>query len=169
MRPVAQSILLASALALTYTFSADGKPRLQTGPDAEITHDGLHRVDRSTMDGAWVKPDLDLRPYNKLMLKGAEIQYRAVDSKGRYYRPGLDDDTEFALSDESKEMRIEVVREAFLEELGADQAIRVRRAQRLDQMLMHRVRQAVGRSDLRGHVDADAFRIALLDERRQRR
>jgi hypothetical protein len=109
---------LASALALTYTFSADGKPRLQTGPDAEITHDGLHRVDRSTMDGAWVKPDLDLRPYNKLMLRGAEIQYRAVDAKGRYYRPGLDDDTEFALSDESKQMLIEVVREAFQEELA---------------------------------------------------
>src|SRR5262245_65431544 len=117
MRQVAQPVLLAAALALGCTLSADAKPRLQTGPDAEITHDGLHRVDRSQMDGAWVKPDLDLRPYNKLMLKGAEVQYRAVDAQGKYYRPGLDDDTEFALDDEAKQMLVDIVREQFKEEL----------------------------------------------------
>jgi uncharacterized protein DUF3313 len=118
MRPLAQSILLPAALALICTFNADGKPRLQTGPDAEITHDGLHRVDRSAMDAAWVKPDLDLRPYTKLMLKGAEVQYRAVDSKGNYYRAGADDDTTFAISEEGKQMLVDIVGEQFREELA---------------------------------------------------
>jgi len=111
------SILVASALSLTAA-GAGAAPRVQTGPDAEVTHDGLTRVDRSTMDMAWVKADLDLRPYNKLMLAGAEIQYRLVDDDGRHYRPGRDDRTEFPISDEGKAMLREVVAEQFREELA---------------------------------------------------
>ena len=33
---------------------------VQTGPDAEISVDGLHRVDNSGLDLAYVKPDLNL-------------------------------------------------------------------------------------------------------------
>ena len=118
MRQAVPVLFLVTSFALVYSFGVDGKPRVQTGPDAEITADGLHRVDKSTMDAAWVKPDLDLRPYKKLMLKGAEIQYRQVDNDGKRYRPGADDDTEFAISDENKAKLVETVTEAFREQLG---------------------------------------------------
>jgi hypothetical protein len=111
-------MVIATSLALVYTFGVDGKPRVQTGPNAEVTADGLTRVDKSVMDMAWVKADLDLRPYKKLMLKGAEIQYRRVDNEGKRYRPGGDDDTEFPISEEGKAMLTQIVQEQFREELG---------------------------------------------------
>lgn len=114
-----RSILVASALSAgCYAAGAGAAPRVQTGPDAEVTADGLTRVDRSTMDMAWVKADLDLRPYDKLMLAGAEIQYRLVDDNGRHYRPGRDDQTEFPISDEGKAMLKEIFAEQFREELA---------------------------------------------------
>jgi hypothetical protein len=45
MRQAVPALSLVSSLALVYSFGVDGKPRVQTGPDAEITADGLHRVD----------------------------------------------------------------------------------------------------------------------------
>ena len=107
MRQLTQAILAAGVLTLLYTFAVDGKPRVETGPDAEVTHDGLHRVERSTMDTAWVKPDLDLRPYRKLILKGAEMTFRAVDADGKVYRPGLDDQTDYAIDEDARQMLAE--------------------------------------------------------------
>src|ERR687896_415069 len=48
--------------------------------------------------------------------------------------------------------------------LGADQPAREGFAQRLHEMPVHRVGQAVGGADLVRHVHADALRIAFLDE-----
>jgi uncharacterized protein DUF3313 len=118
MRQITQALLVAGGLTLLYTFAVHGKPRVETGPDAEVTHDGLYRVDRSTMDSAWVKPDLDLRPYQKIMLKGVEMSFRAVDADGEFYRPGLDDQTEFAIDADARQMLAEVFAEAFREQLA---------------------------------------------------
>jgi hypothetical protein len=101
-----------------FALGAGAAPRVQTGPDAEVTADGLTRVDRSVMDMVWVKADLDLSKYDKLMLAGAEIQYRLVDDKGGHYRPGRDDDTEFPISEEGRAMLKEVVAEEFREALA---------------------------------------------------
>jgi hypothetical protein len=61
-------------------------PSIQEGPDAEITYDGLHRVNNSQLGAVWIKPSIDLSKYNKLLLEGAGIQYRAVDPQNRYKR-----------------------------------------------------------------------------------
>lgn len=114
-KKLSAAMLLLAAVSLAGTLSA--APRLATGDDAEITHDGLHRVERTVMDAAWVKPDLDLRPYTKLMLASAGFSYRPVDNEGERYRPGQTDDTEFHISEENR-ARIELeMREAFLREL----------------------------------------------------
>ena len=118
MRQAVPALFLVTSFALVCSFGVDGKPRVQTGPDAEVTADGLYRVDKATMAAAWVKPDLDLRPYKKLMLKGAEIQYRQVDNEGKRYRPGANDTTEFPISEESKAKLVETFSEAFRTELG---------------------------------------------------
>ncbi len=81
------AIGIALALGLTIhsatTLSAPRAPRIETGPDAEVSFDGLHRVQRSIMDEAWAVPDLDLTGYSKLMLGTAGISYREVDDPGR--------------------------------------------------------------------------------------
>lgn len=111
LRGAAMVLLL---LCVAGTLSA--RPRLATGDDAEVTFDGLHRVERTVMDAAWVKPDLDLRPYDSLMLVGAGFAYRAVDNQGRRYNP-RSNETEFYISEENR-ARLELeMREAFLEEM----------------------------------------------------
>jgi hypothetical protein len=104
------------AIGTAVTVAAPKSPRVQTGPDAEVTYDGLHRVDRSVLDMAWVKPDLDLTGYRKLMVVSGGIAYREVD--GPVNRRTS---TEFPVSDEAKERFQQVVREEFLEELEQQQ------------------------------------------------
>ena len=108
----------AGLLIAGYSAAINAAPRVQTGPNAEVTHDGLTRVDRAVMDAAWVKADLDLSGYNKLIPIGADMQFRAVDDDGKHYRPGRDDQTEFAISEEGKAMLKEIISEAFRESLA---------------------------------------------------
>ncbi len=58
-------------------------PTIQTGPDAELTFDGLHKVDNSQADLAWARPDFDISGYTKIWPVGAGIEYRQVKDKGR--------------------------------------------------------------------------------------
>jgi hypothetical protein len=117
MRAIANCLLLTAVATLGFTLAVDGKPRVETGPNAEVTHDGLHRVDRSTMDRAWVKPDLDLRPYTKIMLQTADMTFRQVDDQGKFYRPGIDDQTEFAIPEETRAKLKQTFTDAFREQL----------------------------------------------------
>jgi hypothetical protein len=120
IRPLSLGMLsaIAALVAAGFCAAASAKPRLETGPDAEVTFDGLYRVDKSVMDAAWVRPDLDLRGYKKLMLAGAGIQYKHVDSEGKQYWPGRSSDTEFPISEEGKERLQKEVSEAFADELS---------------------------------------------------
>ncbi len=88
-------------------------PTIQLGPEAEITYDGLHRVNNSKSQVVYVKPDIDLSRYNKLLLEGLGIQYRPVDPQNRYDRNA----EEFPLSESQKESIKIAVTDAMLEEL----------------------------------------------------
>lgn len=55
-----------------------GQPLLETGADAETTEDGLHRVATSLMDAAWVRPDLNLTPYDAVYIRHTGVSFRAV-------------------------------------------------------------------------------------------
>ena len=112
------SLKISMALTLcfsTYAVTAEAAPRaprIQTGPDAEISFDGLHRVDRSVMDMAWAKPTLDLTQYSKLLLVSGGFAYREVDEPSRYNRSA----TEFPISEENRSRFAETVREIWTEE-----------------------------------------------------
>ena len=118
MKMIRQSAIgIALALGLTIhgttTLSAPRAPRIETGPDAEVSFDGLHRVQRSVMDEAWAKPDLDLTGYSKLMLVRGGFAYREVDDPGRYDRSA----TEFPIEPENRARFEEAVGDVFQEEL----------------------------------------------------
>jgi len=106
---VSAACLAAFAMAIS---AAPRAPRIQTGPDAEVSFDGLHRVDRTVMDMAWAKPTLDLTGYSKLMLATGGFAYREVDEVSRYDRSA----TEFPISAENRQMLEETVGEIFREE-----------------------------------------------------
>ncbi len=114
------SLKISMALTLcfsTYAVTAEAAPRaprIQTGPDAEISFDGLHRVDRSVMDMAWAKPTLDLTQYSKLLLVSGGFAYREVDEPSRYDRSA----TKFPVGLENQARFEDEVGEVFREELA---------------------------------------------------
>jgi len=76
--------LLCFALASMTVGCTPRVTAIQMGPDAEITHDGLHRVDHTRrVQRAWVKPDLDLRTYSKMLPVGAGIHFKRPPRKSR--------------------------------------------------------------------------------------
>ena len=96
---------------------------LQSGPDAEVTFDGLYRVNNSAMEYAWAKPDINLGAYTKILPLSAGIEYRAVRGGTRYSaRSG---DTEFPLNDEQKARLEEAVSEVFRDELGKSEHFKI--------------------------------------------
>ena len=111
--------LLGVAIAVVLA-ACTANPTLQTGPDAEVTFDGLTKVDRTVMDAAWVRAGTDFSGYGKIMLASAGIQYREVrgpESGSTRTMPLTSTQSEFPLSDASKQRLQETVREAFLAEL----------------------------------------------------
>jgi len=78
------------------------QPILATGPDAEVTEDGLHRVHPSIMADAWVRPDLDLSRYTRILLMPTAVQFRDVPERPYDPRSAIGR-TEFPLDDKEKE------------------------------------------------------------------
>jgi Protein of unknown function (DUF3313) len=114
-----QFIAALASVTLTASFSAlSAAPRLQTGPDAEVSYDGLHRVDKTVMSAAWVQPDLSVGGYDKLMLVEADFTYKAVNNEGKRYVPGRSTDTQFYIKEEGRERVEREMRDAFVAELG---------------------------------------------------
>lgn len=107
------------ALALTFYVSQGGaapkQPRIETGPDAEVTHDGLVRVQKSVVDAAWVKPTLDLTPYKKLMVVSQGVSFRKLEPVSEFQARR---ESQFPVKEENKERLSRELRTAFEEELA---------------------------------------------------
>jgi len=92
---------------------------MQTGPEAEVTVDGLHRVDNSVMALAYTKPDLDLRRYTQFMLDPVTVAYKRDPGDRRSSAtPGREPN--FALRPSQMEELKSVFHEAVVEALTED-------------------------------------------------
>ena len=91
-------------------------PTIQTGPDAELSFDGLHMIDNSQADVAWARPDFDISGYTKIWPVGAGIEYRQVKDRGRSSMARSQGGPYF-IDDKSRGRFEEVVGEVFKEEL----------------------------------------------------
>ena len=69
--PLNLSLIALSAFMLTAC--ASKPPSFQEGPDAEVTFDGLVRVDNTAFKRVWADPDADLNRYTKI------LPHRAAD------------------------------------------------------------------------------------------
>lgn len=58
-------------------------PTMRTGPEAEVTYDGLYRVDNAGFAMVWVKPGAGLARYTKIQTTKPSFHYRAVKDSGR--------------------------------------------------------------------------------------
>jgi hypothetical protein len=114
------------ALATTFYVGTGGaapkQPRIQTGPNAEVTHDGLVRVEKSVVDAAWVKPDLDLTPYKKLMVVSQGVSFRKLKPVSDFQARS---ESQFPVKEENKQQLSDILKEAFSEELAKNERYQV--------------------------------------------
>jgi len=115
-------VLLAMTVVATaatiYTgggMAAPKQPRIQTGPDAEVTHDGLVRVQKSVVDAAWVTPDFDLTPYKKLMIVSQGVSFRKLKPVSDFQARS---ESQFPVKEENKKQLNDILKEAFTKELS---------------------------------------------------
>lgn len=109
LRKLSGAMLLGGAVLATSLACA--APQLQS--NSELTYDGLQRLERSSMDMAWVKLDINLSSYTKIMVVPAQMSFKAVRN------PGLRSNaTEFPLSEHQKQTLRDTLTSVFVEELG---------------------------------------------------
>jgi hypothetical protein len=108
----------ALALALAALACAGGPPRFQSGPGAEVTHDGLVRLEHTAFDRAWARPGLDLSGYRRILLVSDGIHYKRPPARGRAA-------SDFALEPFEREQLEAELRGALLEALFGDGAWKI--------------------------------------------
>ena len=92
-------------------------PSLQQGPDAEVTFDGLVRIDNGRFRDSWADPDVDFSQYDQIMVANAAFEFRAVKKSNSAMFVGRSNESEFWISDANKERLISTVTEIFRDEL----------------------------------------------------
>lgn len=55
---------------------------MSVGPDAELSFDGLNRVNHARFAGVWIRDGVDFSAYGKLLVLPAEIAYKKDPAKG---------------------------------------------------------------------------------------
>ena len=113
-----RTIMCLILTALLAAPVAADKRRVDTGPDAEVSFDGLYRVERSVADAAWVAPDFDLAGYRKLMVQSAGVAFRPVPWTGSPTAARMRGETEFPVTEQNRSLVAELLQEELLDELA---------------------------------------------------
>lgn len=113
--------ILSAVVAVAIAAGCSSTPVFQAGEDAEMTHDGLTRIDRTVMDAVWARKDIDVSGVTKVMFHSLGVEYR--NDSGPYSgRAGTgsirtrSSTSEFQLDADTKALFEEEIGAAFLEE-----------------------------------------------------
>ncbi len=116
---------IAALAVLAFSFAGcSSTPQFQSGDEAEVTHDGLTRLDKTVLDVVWARTDIDLSGYKKIMLDGVGVEYRP--SKGPFSGRAGSSSTSIArssakdyqLDDATKKVFEDEIAGAFVEEMA---------------------------------------------------
>jgi len=124
MTPIFRQSSLMAAAMLFAAGCAGSNPTIDTSDAAGMTFDGLYPVKGGTADAAWARPGADISRYSKIMLQGVGIEYRPGGESGRLYHSRTSAD-HYDISDKQKEKFQEILREAFLDELGKSENFKI--------------------------------------------
>lgn len=100
-------LLISLGTMLVAMNSCTSTPELQQGASAEVTFDGLVRVDNTGWDRAWADPSFDISSYEEIIFGGTEIQYRPIPRASRF-SSRISSQVEFAISEEDR-VRLEAI------------------------------------------------------------
>lgn len=121
------SFVGALGFALLLNASISGaQPSLMTGAEEEVTPDGLHRVDTSLMDSAWVSPDLDLAHYTSLFFTPAIVTFRE-DAPQRADAYSASNNAVFFISNAEQNRLLRIFGGTFFEDLSDVEFFEVKR------------------------------------------
>ncbi|WP_395375825.1 DUF3313 family protein [Marinicella sp. W31] len=93
-------------------------PKIQTGPSAEISYDGLHKVDHTVMDDVWAKPDIDLSQYKKILIANTQVAFKDVKENSRRLYRRLNNSNEFSITERNKKRITQEIQITFKNELS---------------------------------------------------
>ena len=116
-------VVAVAAAAVSLAACASGPPEIPQGPGVETTFDGLVEVRNSRADRAWVRQDIDLSSYSKVMLVNAGIEYRPAKATGTSYTRRSQ--TEFPVSEEARTRFRALVDETVAEEMAKSERFEV--------------------------------------------
>lgn len=110
--------------AIAMLAACSSTPKFRSGPDAEMTHDGLTRMEGTVLDAVWARTDIDVVGYRKIMLEGLGVEFRPVS--GPYSGRGgtssaaamRSNRSEFPMDAETQQLFRDEIRGAFVEEMG---------------------------------------------------
>jgi hypothetical protein len=102
MKPL--TVLVGAMILASTSIAATAAP-------AEVTPDGLHRVDSSVLKLAWKRPGVDFKRYSKVMLVADGITFKEVTSRSRY-------DNAYPVPDEQRKKLNDMMLKVFTKELG---------------------------------------------------
>jgi len=121
--------VLLAAYAVALVAGCSSQPTFQEGPDAEVTFDGLTRMEGTVMDLVWARTDIDLKGYTKVKFESLGVEFRPVT--GPYSgRAGMGttrrtNQSVFPMDEATQQLFIEEMRGAFLEEIGSSEVFQV--------------------------------------------
>jgi len=98
---------------LVTSVSFSRKEHLAEGDEADVSYDGLHRIKKSIMDEAYVKPDIDLSGYTKIMIDPVAISYKRRPPPPAASMRASGSRSNSALTDQQMEQVTLLVHEAF--------------------------------------------------------
>jgi hypothetical protein len=114
--------ILTALATIALAAGCSSTPKFQTGEDAEVTHDGLTRLDRTIMDAVWARKDLDLTGITKVRFHNLGVEYRNVNGPysgraGTTSSRARSSTTEFQLDAATRALFEEEIAGAFREEI----------------------------------------------------
>ena len=117
--PLALLSAAAGLVFISYVGLASAQSALASGDDAEVTEDGLHRVNPAIMEAAWVVEDFDLSGYSRILVMPTAVQFREVRRGSNDARSRALAD-EFALSEDRQEWLAKLWEDAVNEQFSRD-------------------------------------------------
>jgi len=109
-------IAFLTGLSLILSACAAPNPTVQQGPDAEVSYDGLYRVDHARFKLVYVDPAIDFSRYTKIIPGGAVYEFRTVDKHST--QRARSSASEFWISDADRERLEKETSEIFREEIA---------------------------------------------------
>ena len=138
-----RKLIVFAAVVVAVAGCSSTGPTFQEGPDAEVTYDGLTRLDNTTMDVVWARTDIDLTSFNKVMIERVAVDFRAVEGGPLSGRAGRGATTassrnrsEFRLDEATREQIVEELSRAAREEMERSEVFEIVQAPDYDVLLI---------------------------------